>query len=190
MSTIATLNRAAASEPALSLQNRARLDVRLLDPNEVEAVVVWAKSCKLKVIDVDAGKRRVQVEGSVAAINKAFGVQLESDYRHPRRIRASRARGPGTCAGGRYTASSRAMLGLDTRRVGRPRLRRAAVEGVDWAKASPSHGHRSSRGHRGRESLAGHLLSACQVAALYNYPSNLTGSWPKCRDHKFVQWRA
>ena len=38
------------------------------DTNEVEAVVDWAKSCKLKVIDVDAGKRRVQVEGSVAAI--------------------------------------------------------------------------------------------------------------------------
>jgi kumamolisin len=114
------------------------------DQNEVEAVVDWAKSCKLKVIDVDAGKRRVQVEGSVAAINKAFGVQL-NDYRHPEgyefRGREGQVHVPESIYG-----IVESVLGLDTRRVGRPRLRRAPVERVDWAKASPSHGHRQAAG--------------------------------------------
>ena len=106
------------------------------DPKEVQAVEDWAKSCKLKVTDVDAGKRRVQVEGYVAAINKAFGVQL-NDYRHPEgyeyRGREGQVHVPESLYG-----IVESVLGLDTRRVGRSRLRRPAVKPVDWEKASPS----------------------------------------------------
>jgi len=128
MSTIATLN----AQPPQSRHYLSKTELASMfgaDPNEVEAVVVWAKSCKLKVIDVDAGKRRVQVEGSVAAINKAFGVQL-NDYRHPEgyefRGREGQVHVPESLYG-----IVESVLGLDTRRVGRPRLRRAAVEGID-----------------------------------------------------------
>ena len=172
MSTIATLN----AQPPQSRHYLSKTELASMfgaDPNEVEAVVDWAKSCKLKVIDVDAGKRRVQVEGSVAAINKAFGVQL-NDYRHPEgyefRGREGQVHVPELIYG-----IVESVLGLDTRRVGRPRLRRAPVEGVDWAKASPSHGHRQAAGAGAANPWPGTFFPP-QVAALYNYPSNLTGS--------------
>ena len=38
-----------------------------LGPAEIKAVEDWAKSSKLTVLAADAGKRRVQVEGPVAA---------------------------------------------------------------------------------------------------------------------------
>ena len=127
------------------------------DPKEVQAVEDWAKSCKLKVTDVDAGKRRVQVEGSVAAINKAFGVQL-NDYRHPEgyeyRGREGHVHVPESLYG-----IVESVLGLDTRRVGRPRLRRPAVKPVDWEKASPSSGHRHAAGAGAANPWPGDLLS-------------------------------
>ena len=142
-STIATLN----AQPPQSRRYLSKTELASMfgaDPKEVEAVADWAKSCKLKVIDEDAGKRRVQVEGSVAAINKAFGVQL-NDYRHPEgyeyRGREGQVHVPESLYG-----IVESVLGLDTRRVGRPRLRRPAVKPVDWEKASPSSGRRHAAG--------------------------------------------
>jgi len=172
MSTIATLNgQTPQSRRYLSKTELASMFGA--DPKEVEAVADWAKSCKLKVIDEDAGKRRVQVEGSVAAINKAFGVQL-NDYRHPEgyeyRGREGQVHVPESLYG-----IVESVLGLDTRRVGRPRLRRPAVKPVDWEKASPSSGRRHAAGAGASNPWPGTFFPP-QVAALYKYPSNLTGS--------------
>ena len=172
MSTIATLT----AQPPQSRRYLSKAELASMfgaDPKEVEAVVDWAKSCKLKVVDADAGKRRVQVEGSVAAINKAFGVQL-NDYHHPEgyefRGREGQVHVPEALYG-----IVESVLGLDTRRVGRPRLRRAPMRLVDWAKASPSHGHRQGAGAGTTNPWPGTFFPP-QVADLYNYPSNLTGS--------------
>jgi kumamolisin len=172
MSTIATLN----AQPPQSRRYLTKTELASMfgaDPKEVEAVEDWAKSCKLKVIDADAGKRRVQVEGSVAAMNKAFGVQL-NDYRHPEgyefRGREGEVHVPESLYG-----IVESVLGFDTRRVGRPRLRRARVAPVDWMKASSSHGHRKAAGPSGTNPFPGTFFPP-QVAALYNYPPNLTGS--------------
>src|SRR5271156_5044675 len=172
MSTIATLNgQTPQSRHYLSKTELASMFGA--DPKEVEAVADWAKSCKLKVIDEDAGKRRVQVEGSVAAINKAFGVQL-NDYRHPEgyeyRGREGQVHVPESVYG-----IVESVLGLDTRRVGRSRLRRPAVKPVDWEKASLSSGRRHAAGVGASSPWPGTFFPP-QVAALYNYPPNLTGS--------------
>src|SRR5271154_4379286 len=172
MSTIATLNgQTPQSRRYLSKTELASMFGA--DPKEVEAVADWAKSCKLKVIDQDAGKRRVQVEGSVAAINKAVGVHL-NDYRHPEgyeyRGREGQVHVPESLYG-----IVESVLGLDTRRVGRPRLRRPAVKPVDWEKASPSSGRRHAAGAGASNPWPGTFFPP-QVAALYKYPSNLTGS--------------
>src|SRR5277367_185563 len=172
MSTIATLNgqlpqeRRYLSKPELAAMFGA-------DPKELQAVEDWAKSSKLKVVEVDAAKRRVKISGTVAAINKAFGVQL-NDYRHPEgydyRGREGQVHVPESLYG-----IVESVLGLDTRRVGRFRLRRPAVKPVDWEKASPSSGRRHAAGAGATNPWPGTFFPP-QVAALYNYPSNLTGS--------------
>src|SRR5271156_1065242 len=171
MSTIATLNgQTPQSRRYLSKTELASMFGA--DPKEVEAVADWAKSCKLKVIDEDAGKRRVQVEGSVAAINKAFGVQL-NDYRHPEgyeyRGREGQVHVPEKLYG-----IVESVLGLDTRRVGRARLRRAARHKVEWQKFAASKTRSPATGSGTSNPWPGTFFPP-QVAALYDYPSNLTG---------------
>ena len=142
------------------------------DPQEMQVVEEWAKSCKLKVVEADAAKRRVKVSGTVAAINKAFGVQL-NDYRHPDgyeyRGREGQVQMPEKLYG-----IVESVLGLDTRRVGRPRLRRAAVHKVEWQKFAASKSGSPGNGSGTSNPWPGTFFPP-QVAALYNYPSNLTG---------------
>jgi kumamolisin len=142
------------------------------DPQEMQAVEEWAKSCKLKVVESDATKRLVKVSGTVAAINKAFGVQL-NDYRHPEgyeyRGREGQAHVPEKLYG-----IVESVLGLDTRRVGRSRLRRSAVHEVEWQKFVASKARGSANGSGISNPYPGTFFPP-QVAALYDYPSNLTG---------------
>jgi kumamolisin len=142
------------------------------DPQEMQAVEEWAKSCKLKVVESDAAKRRVKVSGTVAAINKAFGVQL-NDYRHPDgyeyRGREGQVRAPEKLYG-----IVESVLGLDTRRVGRPRLRRAARHKVEWRKSAASKARSRATGSVTSNPWPGTFFPP-QVATLYDYPSNLTG---------------
>lgn len=142
------------------------------DPQEMQAVEEWAKSCKLKVVEADAAKRRVKVSGTVAAIDKAFGVQL-NDYRHPDgyeyRGREGQVHVPEKLYG-----IVESVLGLDTRRVGRPRLRRAARHKVEWQKFAASK-TRSPATSSGTSNPWPGTFFPPQVAALYDYPSNLTG---------------
>jgi kumamolisin len=142
------------------------------DPHEMQAVEEWAKSCKLKVVESDAAKRQVKVSGTVAAINKAFGVQL-NDYRHPEgyeyRGREGQVHVPEKLYG-----IVESVLGLDTRRVGRPRLRRAARHKVEWRKSAASKARSRATGSVTSNPWPGTFFPP-QVATLYDYPSNLTG---------------
>jgi kumamolisin len=141
------------------------------DPQELKAVEDWAKSSKLKVVEADVAKRLVKVSGTVAAINKAFGVQL-NNYRNPAgydyRGREGQVYVPESLHG-----IVESVLGLDTRRVGRPRLRRRAVHKVEWQK-SASRARQGSGSPVPSNPWPGTFFPP-QVAELYNYPSNLTG---------------
>ena len=53
------------------------------DPHELAEISDWAAANKLKVLDQSVPMRRVLVEGAIADVNKAFGVQL-NEYRHPK----------------------------------------------------------------------------------------------------------
>jgi len=170
-STIATLSeqppqeRRYLSKPQLAAMFGA-------DPQEMQAVEDWAKSCKLKVVEADAAQRRVKVSGTVAAIDKAFGVQL-NDYRHPEgyeyRGREGQVHVPEKLYG-----IVESVLGLDTRRVGRARLRRAARHKVEWQKFAASKTRSPATGSGTSNPWPGTFFPP-QVAALYDYPSNLTG---------------
>jgi kumamolisin len=142
------------------------------DPKELQAVEDWAKSSKLKVVEADVAKRRVKISGTAAAINKAFGVQL-NDYRHPDgyeyRGREGQVHVPESLYG-----IVESVLGLDTRRVGRTRLRRRAVHKVEWQKCAASRARQGSGDPVLSNPWPGTFFPP-QVAALYNYPSDLTG---------------
>jgi kumamolisin len=172
-STVATLS----AEPPQSRRylNKAELATMFgADPAELEAVENWAKSCHLKVLGADAGKRRVQVEGSVAAIDKAFGVEL-NDYRHPDGYEFRGREGSVLVPESLYGVVE-SVLGLDTRRVGRPRLRRPGVHPVEWEKAATSkRGTHHPASGEPTNPWPGTFFPP-QVAALYNYPPNLTGA--------------
>ena len=133
------------------------------DPQEMQAVEDWAKSSELTVVEADAAQRRVKVSGTVAAIDKAFGVQL-NDYSHPEgyeyRGREGQVHVPEKLYG-----IVESVLGLDTRRVGRPRLRRAPARKVEWQTSAAGNTSNPWPG----------TFFPPQVAALYDYPSNLTG---------------
>ena len=52
--------------------------------DDVHAVVAFLRSHNLHVIEADAGRKRIVVEGTAADINKAFAITLKT-YRAPRR---------------------------------------------------------------------------------------------------------
>jgi kumamolisin len=52
------------------------------DAEDMTKIAAWARANKLKVVDSSVPKRRVLVEGSIADIESAFGVQL-NEYDHP-----------------------------------------------------------------------------------------------------------
>lgn len=46
------------------------------DPKDMGAVCAFAERCGLRILDRDAYKRTVRVEGTVADIDQAFGIEL------------------------------------------------------------------------------------------------------------------
>jgi kumamolisin len=57
------------------------VEARGADQAEIDKVVAFAKSAGLDVVESDAARRSVVVRGLVAAVNKAFAVQL-NDYQY------------------------------------------------------------------------------------------------------------
>jgi kumamolisin len=141
------------------------------DPQEMKGVEDWAESCKLKVVEADAAKRRIKVSGSVGAMNKAFDVQL-NDYRHPDGYDFQGREGQ-VHVPDRLFGIIESVFGLDNRHVGRPRIRRAAVHKVEWHKVtSKAHSHAVRQG--AANPWPGTFFPP-QVAELYDYPPTLTG---------------
>ncbi len=143
------------------------------DPADVAKVVAWAKANKLAVLDSNARKRRVLVKGTVGAINKAFGIQL-NDYDQAKTGRY-RGREGDVHVPAELSGIIEGVYGLDNRPVGRPRMRRGNFRPVPVE---------ALRAQKGRAGVAFADLSnqwpgtffPPQVAALYDYPQNTDGS--------------
>ncbi len=132
------------------------------DPADLEKIATWAKANQLDVVENSAPARRMQVQGSIQNIERAFSVEL-NEYQHPQdgqyRGREGEIHVPAELFG-----IIDGVFGLDTRRVGRPRrrrvtTRRVSLDSLDTAFANPFPGS----------------FFPPQVAQLYSYPANLDG---------------
>lgn len=143
--------------------------------DDLDRVAAWAKSSGLTVSDSSIPMRRLLVKGTIANISKAFGVQL-NDYERPEsgefRGREGEIDIPATLAG-----IITGVFGLDTRQVGRPRIRRGNAQPVDvgeFVKSAKS-AARSTVHALPAPPFPGTFFPP-QVAQLYDYPGDLTGT--------------
>jgi kumamolisin len=133
------------------------------DPADLEKIATWAKANKLDVLETSVPMRRVQVQGTIQDIERAFSLEL-NEYQHPHdgqyRGREGEVHVPAELLG-----IVEGVFGLDTRKVGHPRRRRntGRVVALDSLKSTPSNPFPCS-------------FFPPQVAELYNYPANLDGS--------------
>jgi kumamolisin len=122
------------------------------DPNEMDAVVAFAKEAGLDVIETDIARRTVIVRGSAAAVNQAFDVQL-NEYEYQRGTYRSHdgvVKLPSTVAD--YVE---AVVGLTNRKVHAKHYSTVAAArrsaSLDPTNTGP--------------------LTPAQVATLYNFPA-------------------
>jgi kumamolisin len=101
------------------------------DPAELKQVEAWAARARLTVASSSVPHRRVVVEGSVADVEKAFGVEL-NEYEHPR-IGRYRGRAGAVHVPANLSGVIEGVFGLDNRRVGRSRRRPCPARAVDAA---------------------------------------------------------
>ncbi len=145
------------------------------DPADLDKIAAWAKASKLKVLDRSVPKRRVLVEGTIGDISKAFGVQL-NEYDHPEsgrfRGRVGQIHVPADLFG-----IVQGVFGLDTRLVGRPRLRKGNVQPVDFETlGSSGKGKARALALASPASPFPGTFFPRDVAQLYGYPDTFTGS--------------
>jgi kumamolisin len=118
------------------------------DPKELENIAAFARSHGLEVVESDQARRDVVVRGSAAAVNKAFGVEL-NDYESPRgkyRSHIGTANLPGALA---HTVE--AVVGLDNRPV-------------------PAQHYSTARRRNPKDPPNTKPVTPQQVAQLYNFP--------------------
>jgi kumamolisin len=121
-------------------------------PEDIDAVSVFAHNHGLDILDVDAGKRTIQLAGTVGAMSRAFGVQLSlyGSRQGVFRARSGRIRVPAW-----LQPSIQGVLGLDARPLVTPRFRTGLA-----SRAQPR--------------LSGN--TPVQIANLYNFPADADGS--------------
>jgi hypothetical protein len=83
------------------------------NPEDVEAVVAFAREHRLQILRTDAAARTVRVSGSAADIAQAFGIE-------PQEVEALRYKGPITLPAA-LEGVVMAVLGLDQSAVARSR---------------------------------------------------------------------
>ena len=125
------------------------------DPSSIARVEAFARDHNLTVKEKSAARRTVILTGTVAAMSKAFGVELK-EYQHPSckyRGRTGAIHLPEELHG-----VVEGVFGLDNRPQAKPHFRRRrARAGAHAAAASAS-------------------FTPIQVAALYDFPTGVNGS--------------
>lgn len=147
-------------------------------PEDMAKVKAWVKRCKLAVVSESAAQRKIEVEGTVANISKSFGVKLK-EYQHPE-LGHFRGRSGKVCVPEDYYGIIEGVFGLDTRPIGKPRLRRSHVAPVPLhdvtARTSAKGKAKSPAAFPGPASPIKGSFFPSQVASLYNYPESVDGS--------------
>lgn len=123
------------------------------EPAHVDLVEQFAHSHGLTVVDSSAAKRRVILSGTVAAMRSAFGVQLHC-YKSHETGKTFRGRTGTISIPTELAGSVMAVLGLDNRPVAKPHFRR----------------HKKKK-----KPAVPTTFTPPQVAALYGFPTNVTG---------------
>ena len=144
------------------------------DPEDLKAIVKWAQANKLSVLDESVRTRRVLVEGTVADVNAAFGVQLV-DYLHPHQYHY-RGREGAVHVPAALFGVIEGVFGLDSRRVGRPRRRRGPMSTVAWEALRQPEVAPNRRAKATPTNPWPGTFFPPQLAQLYGYPPQLTGS--------------
>jgi kumamolisin len=143
------------------------------DPADLAKIAAWARAGKLKVLDSSVPMRRVLVQGSIRDISKALGVAL-NDYEHPQtgrfRGRVGQIHVPADLSG-----VVQGVFGLDTRNVGRPRIRRGNFRPVDIEGLGLASKKKGGATAIPPSPFPGAFFPPV-VAELYDYPGQLTGS--------------
>ncbi|MDQ2842150.1 MAG: S53 family peptidase [Acidobacteriota bacterium] len=121
------------------------------DPNDIAKVESFAHQSGLTVIDSSVAKRRVVLTGPVDVISKAFGTQVAC-YQVSTSGSKYRGRTGSLTIPAELEASVIAVLGLDDRPVAKSHVRIRPRQAAAVSFTPP------------------------QVAALYNFPKNLTGA--------------
>lgn len=142
------------------------------DPADLAKIAAWARSSKLKVLDSSVPMRRVLVRGSIRDISKALGVEL-NDYVHPRTGRF-RGRVGQVHVLADLSGVVQGVFGLDTRNVGRPRIRRGNFRPVDIETMGLS--SKKKGGAAAPTNPFPGAFFPTEVAQLYDYPAQLSGS--------------
>ncbi len=132
-------------------------------PDDLEAIEKFAQKAGLSVIDASIPKRRVLVEGSIADVEKAFGVEL-GEFEHPELGRFRGREGQVYVPDDLYPIIA-SVEGLDTRPIGRPR--RASTH---FAGRLPTRDAAAAL-----TNLWPGTFFPGQVASLYDFPSEYVG---------------
>jgi kumamolisin len=144
------------------------------DQADVDKVVQWAKTNKLAVVDSNTRNRRILVKGTVANINKAFGIQL-NDYDQPKTGRY-RGREGEVYVPAELGSIVEGVYGLDNRPVGHSRMRHGNF------RPATAQALKAQKGKTGRTALADlsnqwpGTFFPTQVSALYDYPAGDDGT--------------
>ncbi len=120
------------------------------NPQDIALVEQFAHQYQLTVVDANVGKRRVILSGTAASMTAAFGAELQC-YKAEATGRTFRGRTGALSIPADLEGIVVAVLGLDTRHIAKPHFRRRKKQ------AAPA------------------TFTPQQVAALYNYPTGLTG---------------
>ena len=123
------------------------------DTADLELVEAFAKSKKLTVLDSSVAKRRVILRGTVTDMQTAFSVELQR-YKSEETGHTFRGRTGTISIPQELESFVIAVLGLDSRPVASPHLRR----------------------HRKKHSVQPTSFTPLQVAQLYGFPTSVNGA--------------
>jgi kumamolisin len=148
------------------------------DPAEMQLIEKWAQAKKLRVLESNVASRRVLIEGEVGDLSAAFGTTL-NEYDHPTLGRFRGREGPLRIDEELYGIIE-GVFGLDTRRVGHPRIRRLATTPLPWKMAQTrpllKQGKRTTPAHAVPPTQWPGTFFPPQVATLYDYPAQVSGA--------------
>ena len=147
------------------------------NPADLDKIAAWANTHKLDVLERSVPKRLVLVQGTVANVEAAFSVKINV-YTDAQgggfRAREGQIHVPAELAD-----IIDGVFGLDTRKVGKPRLRRAGFEPMPLEPiAKPATRTRARKAAAKPKHFAKDrgTFFPPDVAKLYNYPAHLDGT--------------